>query len=202
MKLIYKIKRFFRRLFSRKRVLKYADEFRKKENIKKTEKDNFDFEIQKKKNTAQVMKNTKVDDERIISKLTVRKLQPNEQQYLQKQIKEFNLSKINKSNYKQYCLGTRKYKNKVYSIISLYRITGKKRSDFKYIIVLLHSKNSNPEAKMKNKYNLYIDFNNEPYYGNYYRLYKNEKFKDKIWNKIEKLHNQEEYEKNNKKGRN
>lgn len=198
MKLIYKIKRFFRRLFDKKRVLKYIDEFKKTE----IENNKFDFEIEKKKHSAQVLKNTKVDDERIISKLTVRKLQTNEQQYLQKQLKEFNLSKINKSNYKQYCLGTRKYKNKVYSIISLYRITGKKRSDFKYIIVLLHSKNSNPEAKMKNKYNLYIDFNNEPYYGNYYRLYKNENFKNKIWSKIEKLHNQEEYEKNNKKRRN
>lgn len=198
MKLIYKIKRFFRRLFDKKRVLKYIDEFKKTE----IENNKFDFEIEKKKHSAQVLKNTKVDDERIISKLTVRKLQTNEQQYLQKQLKEFNLSKINKSNYKQYCLGTRKYKNKVYSIISLYRITSKKRSDFKYIIVLLHSKNSNPEAKMKNKYNLYIDFNNEPYYGNYYRLYKNENFKNKIWSKIEKLHNQEEYEKNNKKRRN
>ena len=35
---------------------------------------------------------------------------------------------------------------------------------------MLHSKNTDPKAKLKMLYTLYIDFNGEPYYGNYYSL--------------------------------
>jgi hypothetical protein len=51
-------------------------------------------------------------------------------------------------------------------------------------------------------YTLYIDFNGEPYYGNYYRLFKKEEFINKIWKKIEKLYDSDMYEKQNKKRRN
>ena len=67
---------------------------------------------------------------------------------------------------------------------------------------MLNRKNTNPKAKLKILYTLYIDFNGEPYYGNYYRLLKNKEFINKIWKKIEKLYDSDIYEKQNKKRRN
>lgn len=195
MKLIEKIIQFFKR-FGRKRKIKKIEEIKNKyeeDCFKNTEKDI--KEEYNKVAIAKAMKNTSADDERIIEKLVIRKLSKTENEYLKKKAKEFNINSINKTNYKNYCLGTKKYKNKVYSIISLYRITKGKRSDFKYILVFKHIKNDKPDAKMKNLYSLYIDFHGEPYFGNYYRLFKNQKFLNKIWKKIEKLHNRDEYNK-------
>lgn len=157
---------------------------------------NLDKEKQIQKiNDAKKNKNTKEDDERVISKLIIRKLLTHENNYLHKKMDEYHFSSINKNNYKKYCLGTRNFNGTVYSILSLYRITGGKRSDFKYIIVLKHTKSNKPHAKMRNPFNLYIDFMNEPYYGNYYRLFKNEDFLNKIWDKVRKLDKEEKYKK-------
>ena len=195
MKLIEKIIQFFKQFVNKKKVKKIEEIKKKYEEdcFKNTEK-NINEQYNKVA-MAKTMKNTSTDDDRIIEKLVVRKLSKNENEYLKKKIKEFNINSINKTNYKNYCLGTKKYKNNIYSIISLYRITKGKRSDFKYVLVFKHIKNDKPDAKMKNLYSLYIDFRGEPYFGNYYRLFKNQKFLNKIWKKIEKLHNRNEYDK-------
>lgn len=192
---------FLKNLFKKKnKCIKNAKEL-------KVPKINIDENPYKNKSEAEIMlaktmRNTAVDDERIVNKITIRRLKTHEDEYLKKKIDEFNIKNINKSDYKNYCFGNRKYKNKVFSILSLYRITKGKRSDFKYIIVMLHSNNTNPKAKLKMLYTLYIDFNGEPYYGNYYRLFKKEEFINKIWKKIEKLYDSDMYEKQNKKRRN
>ena len=188
---------FFKKLFRKNKSKKIADKY-KKEILISDEKTNKKSESEI--ILAKTMKNTVADDERVISKITVRKLKTHEEEYLRKKIIEFDIKNINKSNYKNYCFGNRKYQNKVFSILSLYRITKGKRSDFKYIIVMLHSKNNDPNAKLKMVYSLYIDFNSEPYFGNYYRLFKKEEFINKIWKKVEKLYDKDVYEKRNKKG--
>lgn len=142
---------------------------------------------------------TSFEDE-FIKNIIIRKLTSRESEYINKKYKEFEIKKINKSNYKNYCFGNRKYKNKVFSIISLYRITKGKRSDFKYIIIAMHTKNNETDAKLKFIYNLYIDFNNMQYNDNYYKLFKNKDFIEKIWKKVEKLYDSDLYLKRNKKG--
>jgi hypothetical protein len=192
---------FFKNLFKRNKCKKIANKYKEEiiPTIVKDEKSYKKDHSSAAEIVAKSMRNTASDDQRVIKKITVRKLKTHEDEYLKKKIEEFDIKNINKSTYKNYCFGNRKYQNKVFSILSLYRITKGKRSDFKYVIVMLHSKNTDPKAKMKLVYTLYIDFNGEPYYGNYYRLFKNEEFINKIWKKVEKLYDSDLYEKHNKK---
>jgi len=164
--------------------------------------DNKDTKLVKEsKNNNQIHKSNSEELDSI-KYITVRKLKTHEDNYLKKKIDEFNIKNINKSNYKNYCFGNRKYKNKVFSIISLYRITNGKRSDFKYVLIFMHTKNTDPNAKMKLLYSLYIDFNDYKYTGNYYKLFKKEEFINKIWKKVEKLYDEHLYNSKNKKRRN
>lgn len=192
---------FFKNLFKINKCKKIANKYKEEiiPTIVKDEKSYKKDHSSAAEVVAKSMRNTASDDQRVIKKITVRKLKTHEDEYLKKKIEEFDIKNINKSTYKNYCFGNRKYQNKVFSILSLYRITKGKRSDFKYVIVMLHSKNTDPKAKMKLVYTLYIDFNGEPYYGNYYRLFKNEEFINKIWKKVEKLYDSDLYEKHNKK---
>jgi hypothetical protein len=66
----------------------------------------------------------------------------------------------------------------------------------------MHTKNVEPNAKMKLLYSLYIDFNDYKYTGNYYKLFKKEEFINKIWKKVEKLYDEHLYNSKNKKRRN
>lgn len=157
--------------------------------------------VKESKNNNQIHKSNSEELDSI-KYITVRKLKTHEDNYLKKKIDEFNIKNINKSNYKNYCFGNRKYKNKVFSIISLYRITNGKRSDFKYVLIFMHTKNTDPNAKMKLLYSLYIDFNDYKYTGNYYKLFKKEEFINKIWKKVEKLYDEHLYNSKNKKRRN
>lgn len=202
--LITFFKNLFRKNKSKKIAKKYSENFKVPNvNEKETTEDKEKYQKSEAEvMLAKTMRNTTADDERVINKITVRKLKTHEDEYLKKKIAEFNIKGINKSTYKNYCFGNRKYQNKVFSILSLYRITKGKRSDFKYVIIMLHSKNTDPNAKLKMLYSLYIDFNGEPYFGNYYRLFKNEEFINKIWKKVEKLYDSDMYEKQNKKRRN
>lgn len=173
------------------------------DNKTKMYRDNKDTKLVKesKNNNNQIHKSNSEELDSI-KYITVRKLKTHEDNYLKKKIDEFNIKNINKSNYKNYCFGNRKYKNKVFSIISLYRITNGKRSDFKYVLIFMHTKNTEPNAKMKLLYSLYIDFNDYKYTGNYYKLFKKEEFINKIWKKVEKLYDEHLYNSKNKKRRN
>jgi hypothetical protein len=172
------------------------------DNKTKMYRDNKDTNLVKEsKNDNQIHKSNSEEID-LIKNITVRKLKTHEDNYLKKKIDEFNIKNINKSNYKNYCFGNRKYKNKVFSIISLYRITNGKRSDFKYVLIFMHTKNTEPNAKMKLLYSLYIDFNDYKYTGNYYKLFKKEEFINKIWKKVEKLYDEHLYNSKNKKRRN
>lgn len=144
---------------------------------------------------AKAMANTISDDNRAIEKITIRLLHNYEKEYVTKILNSLNLQ-ITKANYKNYSFGSTKYKNKIYSAISLYKMTVGRRKDYKYILIYQHTKNNKNTAKLRLKYKLMADFTDIPYHGSFNRLLKNNTYKEKIWKKVYKLCDEEEYFKN------
>lgn len=144
---------------------------------------------------ARVMANTTSDDNRAIEKINIRTLHNYEKDYVTKTLNSLNLS-ITKGNYKNYSFGSTKYKNKIYTAISLYKMSMGRRKDYKYILIYQHTKNNKNTAKLRLKYKLMADFTDIPYHGSFDRLLKNNTYREKIWKKVYKLCDEDEYIKN------
>lgn len=189
MKFTTRLRYFFRKLFHVKMIKIDAKPYKEKSKPKNNYK--IDNEVSK------AMANTSRDDERAIEKIKIRQLHKCENDYLCRQLNS-HLVTITRENYKKYYFATTIYKNKVYSAISLYKITYGRRTDYKYILIYQHTKNSDPKAKLRLKYKFIVDFTDVPYHGHYSRLLINKNFREKIWKKVRKLYDEQQYIRHNK----
>lgn len=203
------LSRFFWKLsilVSKKRRAKYKEALESL-NKKEKERERLKLEKETKKMIAETMRNTNTDDERIIEAITIRPANDKEKQIINSNLNKLNI-KVTRSEYRNYCASSKKYKNKVYSIINLkelmiYNDPDKnniyKKSMAKYVLIYLHTTNKREDTKFKLVHKLYVDLNGEFYAGAFGRLYRNPKFIEKIWKEAYKCIDKEIYKRNIKK---
>lgn len=188
------LSRFFWKLsilVSKKRRARYKEAL---ESLDKEERERKQLELEKetKKMIAETMRNTDTDDERIIEAITIRPANDKEKQIINSNLNRLNI-KVTRSEYRNYCASSKKYKNKVYSIINLKELmiyndpdknTIYKKSMAKYVLIYLHTTNKKEDTRFKLVHKLYVDFNGEFYAGAFRRLYRNPKFIEKFGKKL------------------
>jgi len=185
MKFYFRIVSIFRKIFN---IKGYAE--KASEKARETYCDYLKKQHTSKTNNKEIKSDEKFSD------ISFRKMYPKEIEYLNKTLKSSGIV-INKKNYKNFCFGTKKINGKLYSIISLYRISKGKRSDFRYVLIYRHTKNNDPNAKLKFVYGLFMEFKT-PYKDNYYKIFKSNVVLENIWKKVNKLIKESNYERRNK----